>query len=170
MIQTGALCNWGYNRRCKYCFQVFKCAAINRELRYVIFWKRSRRKFISIADFILFALTNISELTINWRLQQKVINWRLLTDGYSKKYLCIEEHKRGFRNSPLSDNFQKFASTNLPAIEKLWALLDCWFIGVNFSKLTHNNQIFRNGFVCNHYHLCKLSALTIECKIFTPTI
>ena len=32
------------------------------------------------------------------------------------------------------------------------------FIGVNFSKLTHNNQIFRNDFVCNHYHLCKLLA------------
>ena len=46
-------------------------------------------------------------------------------------------------------------------------LLDGSFIGVNFSKLTHNNQIFRNDFVCNHYHLCKLSAQTIECKIFT---
>ena len=41
-------------------------------------------------------------------------------------------------------------------------------VGVNFSNLMHNNQIFRNDFVCNHYHLCKLSVQTIECKIFTP--
>ena len=68
-------------------------------------------------------------------------------------------------------NFEKFAytkPTNEPTIEKRWALLDGRFIGVNFSKLTHNDQIFRNEFVCNHYHLCKLSAQTIECKIFTP--
>ena len=65
-------------------------------------------------------------------------------------------------------NFEKFTSINLPYIEKRWAPLDGRFIGVNFSKLTHNNQIFRNDFVCNHYHLCKFSAQTIECNIFTP--
>ena len=41
-------------------------------------------------------------------------------------------------------------------------------IGVNFSKLTDNNQIFRNDFVCIHYHLCKISSQIIECKIFAP--
>ena len=43
-----------------------------------------------------------------------------------------------------------------------------YFIEMNFSKLTHNNQIFRNDFVCIHYHLCKISPQTIECKIFAP--
>ena len=65
----------------------------------------------------------------------------------------------------LCANFEKFASINLPSS---WALPDGRFIGANFSKLTHNNQIFRNNFVCDHYHICKLSAKTIECKIFTP--
>ena len=51
--------------------------------------------------------------------------------------------------------------------------LDCdWsvhnFIEVNFSKLTDNNQIFRNDFDCIHYNLCKISSQTIECKIFAP--
>ena len=57
---------------------------------------------------------------------------------------------------------------NVPSRSAERSLLDGRFIGVNFSKLTHNNQIFRNDFVCNHYHLRKLSAQTIECKIFTP--
>ena len=47
------------------------------------------------------------------------------------------------------------------------ALLDARFIGVNFSKLTHNKNKLKNIFVCNHYHLCKLSSQTIECRIFT---
>ena len=51
--------------------------------------------------------------------------------------------------------------------------LDCdWtahkFIGVNFSKLTDNNQIFRNDFDCIHYHICKISSKIIECKTFAP--
>ena len=48
--------------------------------------------------------------------------------------------------------------------------LDCeWsvhkFIEVNFSKLTDNNQIFRNVFDCIHYHICKIFQI-IQCKIF----
>ena len=35
---------------------------------------------------------------------------------------------------------------------------------VNFLK--HNDQIFRNWFVCIHYHLCKILPQIIECKIF----
>ena len=41
-----------------------------------------------------------------------------------------------------------------------------FFIEVNFSKLTDSNQIFRNDFVCIHYHLCKISTKFIECIIF----
>ena len=71
-------------------------------------------------------------------------------------------------------NFEKFASkpTNEPTIDKRWALLDGRFIGVNFSKLTHNNQIFRNDFVIIiisvNFQLKQLSAkflpLTISCS------
>ena len=42
------------------------------------------------------------------------------------------------------------------------------FIEVNFSKLTDSNQIFRNDFVCIHYHLCKISSQTIKYLIFVP--
>ena len=35
------------------------------------------------------------------------------------------------------------------------------FMEANFSKLTHNNQIFRNGFIFSHYHLCNISAQII---------
>ena len=66
-------------------------------------------------------------------------------------------------------NFEKFASINLP-VNLRCALLDGRFTVVNFSKLTHNNQIFRNDLVCNHYHLCKLSVQTIECKFLPLTI
>ena len=52
------------------------------------------------------------------------------------------------------------------------ALLDAMFIGrfieANFSKLTHNNQIFRNEFVCSQNHFSKISARIIEYKILTP--
>ena len=41
------------------------------------------------------------------------------------------------------------------------------FIEANFSKLTHNNQIFRNEFVCSQNHFSKISARIIECKILT---
>ena len=37
---------------------------------------------------------------------------------------------------------------------------------VNFSKLTHNNKIFRNDFVCIHYYFCKISSQNKECKSF----
>ena len=39
----------------------------------------------------------------------------------------------------------------------LW-LVACGVIEVNFSKLTYNNQIFRNDFVFSHFHLCKILA------------
>ena len=39
---------------------------------------------------------------------------------------------------------------------------------VNFLKFTHSNKIFRNDFVCIHYHICKISAQIIEIIIFTP--
>ena len=42
------------------------------------------------------------------------------------------------------------------------------FIEMYFSKLTNNNQIFRNDFDCIHHHLCKISCQIIECKIFDP--
>ena len=42
------------------------------------------------------------------------------------------------------------------------------FIRVNFSKLTDSNQIFWNDFVVIHYHLCKYSGQTIECKFLAP--
>ena len=71
----------------------------------------------------------------------------------------------------LSVNFEKFTSICLwmatalqtfdsPSVHK--------FIEVNFSKLTDNNQIFRNDFDCIHYHLSKISSQIIECKIFAP--
>ena len=37
------------------------------------------------------------------------------------------------------------------------------FIGV---KLTQKNQILKNGFVCIHYRLCKISAKIIDFKFF----
>ena len=42
------------------------------------------------------------------------------------------------------------------------------FIEVNFSKLTHNNQIFRNDFIFSHYHPCKISAQIMAGKIIVP--
>ena len=41
-------------------------------------------------------------------------------------------------------------------------------IGVNFSKLTDSNQIFKIDFLCIHYHLREISSQIIECKIFGP--
>ena len=58
-----------------------------------------------------------------------------------------------------------------PTIEYRSVLLDGRFIGrfieANFSKSTHNNQIFRNEFVCGQNHVSKISAQIIECKILT---
>ena len=31
-----------------------------------------------------------------------------------------------------------------------------------------NNQIFRNDFVCIHYHLCKITPQIIDCQIIAP--
>ena len=117
----------------------------------------------------------------------------------SKRIYIIEEHKRGqnfahnnsrwnFTEVILSANklipenlvvvrelweIRLYKPTNEPTTEKRWAVaavLDGRFMEVNFSKLMHNNQTFRNDVVCNHYHLCKLFAQTIECKIFTPYV
>ena len=41
------------------------------------------------------------------------------------------------------------------------------FIEVNFSKLTDSNQIFKDYFICLHYHLCKIVgpvAVWYECE------
>ena len=37
---------------------------------------------------------------------------------------------------------------------------------MNFSRLTHNNEIFRNDFVCIHYHIYKISARIFQCETF----
>ena len=87
-----------------------------------------------------------AEILLKW--------YRLQTNSFLKIWLlCV--------------NFEKFASINLPMnlpSRRAVKLLDDRFIRVNFSKLMHNSQIFRNDFVCNRYHYCKLSAQTIECK------
>ena len=49
-----------------------------------------------------------------------------------------------------------------------WSLYK--FIEVNLSKLTHNNQIFKNDFICIHYHLCKTLSQITECKILLTMI
>ena len=54
-------------------------------------------------------------------------------------------------------NFEKF--TSLGTLGCDWSLDNSTvYIEVNFSKLTQNNQIFRNDFVYIQYHLCKISA------------
>ena len=70
-------------------------------------------------------------------------------------------------------NFEKFTSINLWTDQSQRSNLDCdlsvhKFIEINFSKLTDDNQIFRNDFHCIHYHLYKISSQIIECKIFAP--
>ena len=42
------------------------------------------------------------------------------------------------------------------------------FIEGNFSKFTHSNQIFKNDFVCNHYHLSKIQ-LNYRVQNFPPS-
>ena len=44
--------------------------------------------------------------------------------------------------------------------------LKCWFIGVNFPKLTDSNLSFNNYFVCIHYRLSKIS--TEIASFFSP--
>ena len=58
------------------------------------------------------------------------------------------------------------AITALQSLDGDWSVQK--FIGVNFAKLTDNNQIFWNDFDCIHHHFCKLSSEIIECKIFAP--
>ena len=58
--------------------------------------------------------------------------------------------------------FEKFTSINLPS-----SSAQRRFIEANFSELTHNNQIFRNEFVCSQNHFSKISVHIIECKILT---
>ena len=43
-----------------------------------------------------------------------------------------------------------------------------WSHSVNFSMITHNNQIFSNDFVCIHYDLYEISSQIIVCKNFDP--
>ena len=42
------------------------------------------------------------------------------------------------------------------------------FIEVNFSKLTKNNQIFKNDFVYLHDYLCEILSAIMECIVFAP--
>ena len=73
-------------------------------------------------------------------------------------YQWTEKPTNELKNLPM--NWEAYHRDTLSATR--------WKVYVNFSRLTHNNQIFRNVFGCNHYRLCKLSAQTIDCKIFTP--
>ena len=57
--------------------------------------------------------------------------------------------------------FEKFVSINAGCG---WS--QAAFIETNFSKLTHNNQIFRNDFVFTHCLLCKITPQIIECNFF----
>ena len=40
----------------------------------------------------------------------------------------------------------------------------------NFSKLTYEDHMFSNHFVCIHYNLCKISAPIVERNIFVPYV
>ena len=59
-----------------------------------------------------------------------------------------------------------------PMEQPVWRAVIAWLlhrnIEVNFLKLMDSNQIFRNGFVCLYYHLCKILSQINECKIFSP--
>ena len=70
----------------------------------------------------------------------------------------------------LSVNFEKFTSINLWTSRnfKRWTVYE--FIKVNFSKLTNNNQIFRNDFDYIHYHLCKILSQIIEWTFFLSIV
>ena len=59
-------------------------------------------------------------------------------------------------------NLQSSRAQRFSMVGSLVGLLEA-----NVSKLTQNNQIFRNEFVCSQNHFSKISALIIECKILT---
>ena len=51
----------------------------------------------------------------------------------------------------LDNEFIQGPTTALQALDCDWSLYK--YMEVNFSKLTHNNQILKNDFVCIPYHL-----------------
>ena len=71
-------------------------------------------------------------------------------------------------------NFEKYTSINSVCdTSKSNKTLGCgWshgaFIEVNFSKLPHNNQIFRNNYVFSHYHLCEFLMHKFYSLLFSP--
>ena len=55
------------------------------------------------------------------------------------------------------------------SILKIWLLsVNFEKFEVNFSKLTDNNQIFKNGSDCINYQFCKIQSQYNECEIFAP--
>ena len=54
--------------------------------------------------------------------------------------------------------------TALQTLDCDWSRSSC--TQVNFSKITDNNQILRNGFECIHHQVCIISTQIIECIIF----
>ena len=78
--------------------------------------------------------------------------------GYLKIWLlCIN-----LRNSPCK--LMDGPITALQTLDCDWSLYK--FIDMNFSKLTHNNQIFRNDFVCIYYPSVKYHLKFLNAKIF----
>ena len=52
-----------------------------------------------------------------------------------------------------------------PTLRNFGEKLHPAFVEVNSSKLTRNNLIFMNDYVFSQYHLYKISAQIIECKL-----
>ena len=71
----------------------------------------------------------------------------------------------------LSVNFEKFTIVNYQSdrsqFDECEAVI-CRSGTLYFSMLMDSKQIFRNYFICIHYHLCEISAHIVECKNFAP--
>ena len=111
---------------------------------------------------------------MNCYLYESHLNWQCLqTKGSALQYLvsllpkCCEvvwaNQYYIRRKLVVCVNLEIFASINL-------SMNHVRFIWVNFCMLTHRNQIFKNDFVCNHYHLCKFHLKLLIAKFLPLTI
>ena len=105
--------------------------------------------------------------------------WMLSKETFGSVYMCycwlptktfsttMTCRQRPFQRIEQTSQCFTFTAERFRA---LWYRSHVAFIEVNFSKLTQNIQIFGNYFVCNRYHLRKISAQIIECNCTLLTL
>ena len=127
------------------------------------------RSISSISNNCCLCYCSIIEHNFSLAHSARIVSGVLTGWNFTEVFMIANKVFSGLENLVVVRwKIRLYKPTSEPTIKDRFEVLDRSFLWVNFSKLTHNNKIFRNYFVCNHYHLCKRfpSVILLYLQIF----